>query len=267
MRTLSDLLSLKDRVAIVTGGAGHIGLAFCDVLAELGANVVVVDRDPEIARQRASDVASRGSVRALGIGVDLGDSAAAAKIVGETLGQFRRIDIVVNNAAITGQALSAGYTVPLPEQTFAAWSKALDVNLSAAFLLAQASAPALANSGRGAIINVSSIYGVVGPNMGLYEGTPMGNPAAYAASKGGLVQLSRYLSTVLAPNVRVNTISPGGVERGQPEAFQERYRRLTPMARMGREEDLKGALAFLASDASAYITGQNVMVDGGWTAW
>jgi len=103
--------------------------------------------------------------------------------------------------------------------------------------------------------------------MNLYAGTPMGNPAAYAATKGGLLQLTQYLATVLAPKVRVNAISPGGISRGQPEAFAERYAALTPLKRMGTEEDLKGALALLVSDAGAYITGQNIMVDGGWTAW
>jgi NAD(P)-dependent dehydrogenase (short-subunit alcohol dehydrogenase family) len=126
---------------------------------------------------------------------------------------------------------------------------------------------ALRESGHGSVINVSSIYGVVGPNYGLYEGTALGNPGAYAASKGGVIQLTRWLATTLAPNVRVNCISPGGIERGQNEQFQDRYTALTPLKRMGREEDLKGAVAFLASDLSQYVTGQNLMVDGGWTAW
>ena len=122
-------------------------------------------------------------------------------------------------------------------------------------------------AGRGAIINIGSIYGTVGPDFSLYEGTSMANPAAYGASKGGLAQLTRYLATALAPLVRVNTISPGGIARGQPASFVERYRSRTPLGRMGAEEDLKGAVAFLASDAAAYVTGQNLLVDGGWSAW
>ena len=167
----------------------------------------------------------------------------------------------------TGQSGIAGYAVPLPEQTMAAWDAALRVNLSAAFELIQAARPALERSPGASIINVASIYGVVGPNMNLYAGTTMGNPAAYAATKGGLIQLTRYLATAMAPRIRVNCISPGGIERGQPEAFRARYEALTPLGRMGREEDLKGAAAFLASDASAYVTGQNLPVDGGWTVW
>ena len=123
------------------------------------------------------------------------------------------------------------------------------------------------DSGHGSVIFFSSIYGLVGPDMRLYEDTDMASPAGYPASKGGLLQLARYLATVLAPRIRVNTISPGGVWRNQPEAFHQRYVYRTPLGRMATEEDLKGAVAYLASDLSAYVTGQNLGVDGGWTAW
>ena len=125
----------------------------------------------------------------------------------------------------------------------------------------------LREHGKGTIVNIGSIYGVAGPDLRLYEGTKMGNPAAYAASKGGLIQLTRWLSTVLAPDIRVNCISPGGVFRNQPEAFVQRYVARTPLARMGAEEDLKGAIAYFTSDLSAYVTGENIMVDGGWKVW
>jgi NAD(P)-dependent dehydrogenase (short-subunit alcohol dehydrogenase family) len=157
--------------------------------------------------------------------------------------------------------------VPFAEQLPATWRKALEVNLTAPFVLTQMCAPALASSGHGSVINVSSIYGVGGPNWSLYAGTTMGNPAAYAASKGGLIQLTRWLATTLAPKIRVNAISPGGVSNHQAETFVQRYIALTPLGRMATEEDFKGAVAFLASDLSAYVTGQNLMVDGGWTTW
>ena len=116
-------------------------------------------------------------------------------------------------------------------------------------------------------MNVASIYGLVGPDWRLYEGTEIGNPAAYSASKGGLLQLTRWLATTLAPDVRVNSITPGGVFRDTPEPFLSRYLSRTPLGRMATEEDFKGAIAYLASDLSAYVTGQNLVVDGGWTAW
>jgi len=141
------------------------------------------------------------------------------------------------------------------------------VNLTSAFVIVQEAKEALAASGRGSVILFASIYGMVGPDLRLYAGTSMGNPAGYGVSKGGLLQLMRYLATVLAPRVRVNAISPGGVWRQQPEAFHERYTSRTPLSRMAIEEDLKGAVAYLASDLSSYVTGHNLVVDGGWTAW
>jgi NAD(P)-dependent dehydrogenase (short-subunit alcohol dehydrogenase family) len=147
------------------------------------------------------------------------------------------------------------------------WRRALEVNLTEPFVLIQAAANDLRASGRGSVINVSSIYGLVGPDWRLYDDTSLGNPAAYAASKGGLVQLTRWLATTLAPYVRVNAIAPGGVFRNTPEPFLGRYVARTPLGRMAQEEDIKGAVAYLASDLSAYVTGQCLAVDGGWTAW
>ena len=125
----------------------------------------------------------------------------------------------------------------------------------------------LRKSGSGSIINIASIYGINGPDFSLYEDTEMGNPAAYAASKGGLIQLTRWLSTSLAPKIRVNAVSPGGIFRNQPKNFVERYENKTPLGRMANEEDLKGIIAYLSSDLSSYVTGQNIVIDGGWTVW
>jgi NAD(P)-dependent dehydrogenase (short-subunit alcohol dehydrogenase family) len=143
----------------------------------------------------------------------------------------------------------------------------LEVNVTAAFHLSQKLSGLLKNTGNGSIVNVSSIYGVVGPDMSLYNGTEMGNPAAYSVSKGGLIQLTKWLSTVMAPHVRVNCISPGGLARNQPESFSAKYIEKTPLKRMGIEEDFKGAVLYFASDLSQWVTGVNLMVDGGWTAW
>ena len=141
------------------------------------------------------------------------------------------------------------------------------VNLTSSFVLVQEAREALSASGRGSVILFASTYGLVGPDHRLYEGTTMANPAGGAASKGGLLQLTRYFATTLAPGIRVNAISPGGVWRQQPESFHRRYVSRTPLGRMATEEDLKGATAYLASDLSAYVTGHNLVVDGGWTAW
>jgi len=267
MKRLSELSRLDGRVAIVTGGAGHLGGAFAETLAELGARVVAVDVAADAVRARADEIAAHGGHEALAVVADLAEPAAAAAIVKQTLDRFGRLDVLVNNAAFTGAADLPGWAVPFGDQKLPAWDAALRVNLTAPFLLAQAAREALSVSGHGAVINVGSIYGVLGPDFGLYEGTAMGNPAAYAASKGGLVQLTRYLATALAPRVRVNCLAPGGIERGQPDVFRGRYTARTPLGRMATEEDMKGALAFLASDASAYVTGQTLLVDGGFSAW
>ena len=254
---------LTGRTAVVTGGAGPRGQVLADALARAGARVVVVDVDDAACASTAASLPGRGHV---GCPADLltpqglSDVVAAVEAVGAC-------DVLVNNAAFTGTSGVPGYAVPFEEQTDDAFAMALALNLTAPFSLTRRLAPLLRAGGHGSVVNVSSIYGLVGPNMGLYSGTRMGNPAAYAASKGGLAQLTRYLSTVLAPEVRVNAFAPGGIARGQDAAFVERYERLTPMRRMGTEDDFRGVVTWLASDASAYVTGQVIAVDGGWTAW
>lgn len=260
-------MSLKGRVAVVTGGAGYIGSALCSALAEAGADVAVLDIEIEGAQEVASSIHSELGRNTLALEIDLSDEQRTRTVPDRVIEQLGRIDILVNCAAFVGTSELEGWATTFPEQRLPAWRAALEVNLSSVFVLSQACMPALQQSGHGAIINVGSTYGVVGPDLRLYEGTAMGNPAAYAASKGGLLQLTRWLATVLAPDIRVNCMSPGGVWRNQPEAFLKRYVDRTPLKRMACEEDLKGAVVYLASDMSSYVTGQNIMVDGGWTVW
>ena len=267
MKSLKELMNLQGRVALITGGGGHIGSTMGEALAELGAAIVVLD----VARESCIDVAKRihemYGVEALPLVIDLSDEKAVRSVPETVLDRFGRLDILVNCAALVGTSELKGWGAPFLEQSADTWRLALEVNLTAAFVLVQVCAEALAASGHGSLINIGSIYGIVGPDMRLYENTAMGNPAAYAASKGGLLQLTRWLAAVLAPDVRVNAITPGGVWRNQPEAFHERFVARTPLRRMVTEEDLKGAVAYLASDLSAYVTGHNLVVDGGWTVW
>jgi NAD(P)-dependent dehydrogenase (short-subunit alcohol dehydrogenase family) len=157
--------------------------------------------------------------------------------------------------------------VPFAEEGYDAWLKVMRVNLLAPFFLVQALHPLLKQSDDASVVNIGSIMACVGPDHSLYEGTDMTNPAAYSASKGGLLQTTRWLATVLAPEIRVNMVSPGGIERGQNPLFMERYHKRTPLGRMGKEADVAGMVAFLLSPEAAYITGQHILVDGGWTAW
>ena len=259
----TELTDLGGRTAVVTGGAGPLGAVLADALAGAGARVVVVDLDAAACEATSGSLPGEGHVA---VAANLLDPEGLAFVV-DAVERLGACDVLVNNAAFTGTSGVPGYAVPFEEQTDEAFTMALALNLTAPFSLTRRLAPLLRAGGHASVVNVSSIYGLVGPNMGLYEGTRMGNPAAYAASKGGLAQLTRYLSTVLAPEVRVNAFAPGGIARGQDDAFVERYERLTPLARMGTEDDFRGVVTWLASDASAYVTGQVVAVDGGWTAW
>jgi NAD(P)-dependent dehydrogenase (short-subunit alcohol dehydrogenase family) len=267
MKNIRELMDLSGRTALVTGGAGFIGKSMIETIAELGADVVVLDRNWTAANDVACATQEKFNVKAIALNVDLERTEDMLRII-PCLEDFTgRLDILINNAAFVGDSGLQGWVVPFEQQSVETWRRALEVNLTAAFALTQTCLQLLRQSPHGAVINTASIYGVVGPDMSLYENTSMGNPAAYAASKGGLIQLTRWLATALAPDIRVNAISPGGLERRQPKAFQDKFVMRTPLKRMGTEEDLKGVTAFLASDLSSYVTGQNILVDGGWSVW
>jgi NAD(P)-dependent dehydrogenase (short-subunit alcohol dehydrogenase family) len=268
MQSIRQLIDLTGRKALVTGGAGHIGLAVCETLLELGANLAILDVDPEACNSRAADLSQRfGSAQVLAIVSDLANEQATRKSVRDAITGLGGLGILIHCAAFVGTSKIPGWAVPFEKQDFGAFQAALGVNAGSAFVMAQEARQALIDSGHGSIVLFSSIYGMVGPDLRLYDGTTMANPAAYGVSKGGLVQFMRYLATTLAPHVRANCISPGGIERKQPQSFQERYVQRTPLRRMAMEEDLKGAIAYLCSDLSQYVTGHNLVVDGGWTAW
>ncbi len=265
MKSVKELLDLTGRRALVTGGAGHIALAAEEALVELGARVAILDRDEAACRERVRLLEQIRRGAAVSVPCDLLDERQtrdAARFAATELGG---LDILIHCAFYAGSTpTDPGH---LETRTVAEWDKSIRVNLTAAFVLVQEVRKELAASGRGSVIFVASTYGVAGPVLSLYEGTNMVNEPDYAASKGGLIQFSRYLATVLAPSIRVNAISPGGVWRGQPDSFRKRYEDRTPLRRMAREDDLKGAFAYLAGDLSSYVTGQNLIVDGGWVAW
>ena len=268
MRSLRELMDLSERRALVTGGAGHLGLAVGEALMEAGARVAVLDLDVAACQQRA-DALSRAypKGRALAVSCNLTDERATRGAVRTVLQDLSGLDILIHCAAYVGTTKVPGWAVPFDQQTVEAWDAAMRVNLTSAFVMVQEARETLVASGHGSVILIASTYGLVGPDPTLYDGTPMANPAGYGASKGGLLQLTRYLATVLAPQVRVNAITPGGVWRNHPDAFNQRYVSRTPLKRMATEEDFKGAVVYLASDLSAYVTGHNLVVDGGWTAW
>lgn len=266
MKSLAELSNLEGRVALITGGAGHLGMAMAEALAENGATIALLDMDEQRCRDRTLELSLKG-YNAFYVVVDLSNEQLTRHAVKEVASKYNRLDIVIHAASLVGTDRVQGWAVPFESQTLETWQLAMRVGLDPAFTILQEAHPFLKASGHGAVIFVSSIYGLVAPNNSLYEGTQMQTPSAYSAVKGALNQLTRHFAGLLAPDIRVNALTPGGIIRGQSDIFIERYESRTPMRRMGSEEDFKGAAAFLASDLSAYVTGHNLVVDGGWTAW
>lgn len=267
MTTIKQLINLKGRRALITGATGALGKVMSDTLAELGADLVLVDRPESDFENLAKTLTQRWGVKIQYRGCDLEQKNQRSELIEWLITSGENLNILINNAAFVGTTDLQGWAVPFEEQTVDTWRRALEVNLTAVFDLCQGITPMLKLSDGASIINVASIYGMHGPDWSLYEGTSMSNPAAYGASKGGLIQFSRWLATTIKPNVRVNTISPGGIFRNQPEEFVRRYEARTPLGRMATEDDFRGAIVYLASDLSKYVTGQNLAVDGGWGAW
>ena len=267
MASIREQMDLHDRTAIITGGAGYLGRTMAHTLAEAGANIALVDLNAEKIADVCKDLEVRWGIKTCGIDVDLENKEQRRQVVEKTVDALGGLDILINNAAFVGTSNLSGWGVPFEQQETETWRRALEVNLTAVFDLTQTAVPYLKESGHGNIINVASIYGIVGPDPRLYSDLPMFNPAAYAASKGGVVQFTKWCSTVLAPEIRVNAITPGGIFRNQDPAFLERYESRTPLKRMAHEDDFIGATVFLASDLSKYITGQNIVVDGGFSVW
>ncbi len=267
MTTLKELSNLQGRRALITGAAGNLGKVFAETMAELGSDLILVDLPNTDLEKLSSSLRERWGVTVLIKSCNLEEFGEREELVNWVKETAQPLHILINNAAFGGTTNLTGWSVPFEEQSVETWRRALEVNLTSIFHLCQGLFPLLKVAKGASIVNIASIYGSCGPNWSLYENTNMSNPAAYGASKGGLIQLTRWLATTLAPEVRINSISPGGIFRNQPEQFIKRYVEKTPMLRMAAEDDFRGAIAYLTSDLSAYVTGQDLMVDGGWGAW
>ncbi len=268
MTTIGQQMDMTGRRALITGAAGGLGRVMALTLAEMGAELILVDRPGTDYAVLTTEIAALRNIVISTIDCDLEQPVQRTQLIEQVLQSGPSLSVLINNAAFVGTSGLQGWVVPFEQQSVTTWCRALEVNLTAVFDLVKGLTPALRASGHASIVNIASIYGNVGPDYRLYEGTAMGSPAAYAASKGGLIQLTRWLATTLATdNIRVNTISPGGIFRNQPELFVKRYSSRTPLGRMATEADFGGTVAYLASDLSAYVTGQNLMVDGGWGVW
>jgi len=264
-RSIHDLMNLSGRTAMITGACGKLGSIFAETLAEAGCSLILVDRDlTQLEKMREEFSKYPGKLFIFDSNLEITDERKELR--NRVILESSQIDILVNNAAFVGDSKLTGWATDFENQSVETWRRALEVNLVAVFELCQLFNKYM-NAGTSSIINIGSIYGFTGPVWELYENTNMSNPAAYAASKGGLIQLTKWLATTLSPNVRVNTISPGGIQSNQPDVFIQKYANKTPLGRMGEPEDLKGAMLYLASDLSRYVTGHNLVVDGGWSTW
>lgn len=268
-----QLYELSGRVALVTGGAGILGQATTAALAEHGANVAVVDIDAERVGIVAADLATEYGVQTVGVACDVSDPASVREMVDRVEGELGPIRILHNNAATKGRDLAKLFAT-VEDYEPAVWRDIMAVNLDGLFYVSQQVGSLMAERGAGSIVHTASIYGAtMGPDQRIYEGSeymgrPINTPAVYSASKGGVVGLTLYLATYWASRgVRVNALTPGGIASGQNDEFARRYSARVPLGRMAKVEEIAAALLFLASDASSYITGQNLHVDGGLSAW
>lgn len=262
------LFRLDGKVALVTGGARNLGYDMALALAEAGADVIVTSRGTQSAEEAAQTISRFTGRKALGVPLDVRDESAIERTVDQALERFGRIDILINNA---GNVTSTPENAPLEKRPTELWQEVIDVNLTGVFLCAKhVCAKAMIPMCAGNIINIASTAGMIGKDRRVYRGTEMGGATIdYHAAKGGVINMTRDMAVYLAPyGIRVNAISPAGFFRNQPEAFVRAYSDTFPMGRMGLDgKEMKGIAVFLASEASSFITGQNIAVDGGLTSW
>lgn len=264
-----SLFNLQGKVAVVTGAAGLLGQHFCMSLAESGARVAVIDLDVEKASKVARNISKRHATKVIGYGCDVSDPTSVQKMVSEVIEEFGEVNILHNNAASKTANLDE-FFAPFEDYSLNQWREVMSVNIDGMFLVAQAVGKQMIKQGKGgSIIQTASIYGVMAPENSIYEGSfyldrQINTPAVYTTSKAAVIGLTKHLASYWAEKgIRVNTLTPGGIESGQNDEFKRRYSARVPMGRMANAPEMVGALLYLASDASSYVTGQNIIVDGG----
>jgi NAD(P)-dependent dehydrogenase (short-subunit alcohol dehydrogenase family) len=271
-----DLFDLTGLVAVITGGAGMLGARYADAIAEAGGSPILVDLDGERAGQIAGEISNRHQVKTLGVGVDITSKIEIDGLKDRVIAEFGRVDILINNAALTvkgGGSTGDNYFAPFEEYSQELFEKALSVNLTGSFLITQSIGSWMAANGSGIIVNISSDVAMISPDHRIYEGMeyegqPFNTPIAYSMSKAALLAMTRYLATYWADSgVRVNALVPAGVFDDHDDDFVTRLSNVIPMSRMAHKDEYKGAILFLCSKASSFMTGASLVIDGGRTAW
>ena len=244
------MITLEDKIIVVTGGSGLIGSAIVAQINELKGIAINADihEDEEVNLKFHLDITNDLSIKSL---------------IEKVIDKYQRIDGWVNSA----YPRTEDWSNKLEDLSFDSWRKNVDWHMNGYFISSKMVLDIMKQQGNGSLVNLSSIYGMVGPDFTVYEGTAMTMPAAYSAIKAGIINMDRYLASYFGKNnIRVNTVSPGGIFNNQPEIFLQNYNKKVPLGRMGLPTDISKGVAFLLSDASSYITGHNLVIDGGWTA-
>ncbi|MGA7721288.1 MAG: SDR family oxidoreductase [Ignavibacteriaceae bacterium] len=268
---IENYFSLKDKSAIVTGALGLLGMQHCFALKEAGASVIVCDQNANECGKFANELGNNS----IGVGVDITDYASVRNLLDVARSHFKSLDVLVNNAAINDKFENADNALKLSKfenYPLELWESSLKVNVTGMFICCQVIGSEMAARKSGSIINIASTYGIVAPDQSLYkdnEGVQhFYKTASYPTTKGAVISFTKFLAAYWGhKGVRVNALSPGGVENYQDHFFVENYSKRTPLGRMARSTDYKGSLVFLASEASNYMTGANLVVDGGFTIW
>jgi|TARA_B110000495_G_scaffold109731_1_gene94980 NAD(P)-dependent dehydrogenase (short-subunit alcohol dehydrogenase family) len=260
------IFDLNGKVIIITGSSGMLGTQYAYALSECGANVVLADIDISKSKITEKQIKNFFSTDPMSIKLDLTNKESILSMTSTVIKKYSKIDVLINNAAYQGNSKirSSGFE-NLELET---WNQAIDVNLTGVFLCCQSIGKQMIKQKSGNIINIASTYGLVGPDQRIYGKSGQNSAIFYAATKSAILNLTRYLATYWeGKGIRVNTFSPGGVENNQDPNFIKRYSKKTPLGRMAKKDEYVGSIIFLASDASSYMTGSNLIVDGGWTAW
>ena len=265
------LFDLKGRVIVLTGSAGVLGTEYANTLSAAGANCILVDINDGANKKLEKTLARKYSTRPMAYSADISDAREIKKLSGAVLKKYKRVDGLVNNAVLNHTVLQTKSGTPKFENfPLEYWEQSILSNQTSVFICCREFGAIMAKRKKGVIVNISSTYGLVGPDQRIYGKSKINAPVSYAATKGSIINMTRYLAAYWhKQNVRVNTLSPGGVEnrKYQSKEFIRKYSEKTMLGRMAKKSEYNGALLFLVSDASSYMTGSNLIVDGGWTAW
>tara|TARA_B100000123_G_scaffold265464_1_gene236525 strand:- start:3 stop:785 length:783 start_codon:yes stop_codon:yes gene_type:complete len=252
-------------IVLITGGAGFIGAAVSEEMAQLNSDLILVDINKKNLDTLKNKLCSKYDCKVDVFNCDMSNTNELSSLVSKISNKYERIDTIINSVGMVGTDKMKGWNTSFDNQDIEAWQKCLDINLSSIFFLIQKLYKKMHKSDNASIVNISSIYGISAPDWELYKGTNINNPGAYSVSKAGVVHMTKWLASTLSPKIRVNCVSPGGVYRKQSEKFVKKYKSRTLLNRMATEKDIVGPVVFLSSSSASYITGENLIVDGGWT--